>query len=380
MSKGILFSGTIIFFWLATVAQEIPDQVNVLRKIQSLQVVEDSFYDPGLFRSQRIKGNHKESYEDNSLFYSALIANALESMRSKVSDSEKASIDSIVSGVKQIAEKYRSRRGRHTYNFWQTDPDIPHPSGPDKLNGERYRLPDDFDDTSVIGMLLSDSLQNLINQEITEYAGSRSDKVKTTFGWFKRSEAYPVWFANKWSQEFDLCVMANVLSFRFQNSVPLDQYDSATIDLIKEAVQTDLHVRKPYLISPFYTRPAVITYHLSRLIEIDRYGFFDSIKIQLIEDIGAIRFDKLSESEKMLLAISQFRMQSSSDIQIDHDLLLEEFKEFTFFSANLFSASGGGMFIRRIFKDSRVVPTLYWYCQAHNMALLYEYLVLKANK
>ena len=164
------------------------EQDSLLRWIAAQQVVDDPFYDEGLFRSQRI--NKDERYEDNTLFYSALIANTLLEISVNLPEESGHVIHSIHERVRSNAANYRSRRGRATYNFWQTNPDIPHPNGPVKYQQDKYRLPDDVDDTSTIGLLIQDQDELAeIRKEMVRYTSERKKRVRTTLRPFKKSAA-----------------------------------------------------------------------------------------------------------------------------------------------------------------------------------------------
>lgn len=346
---------------------------SLLRWIVSQQVVEDDFYDAGLFKSSRIYG--KNQYEDNTLFYSSLIALTLQSLSEKFSLENKLLVDSISSRVVKNVARYESRKGRPTYNYWQTNPDIPHPDGPKKYQTDKYKLPDDFDDTSMIGMLVDEGRAKEIREEMVNYTIERKMKVKTTFKRFKKSEAYGVWFADKWKQEFDICVLSNVLNFVFLNNFELNRYDSASIELIKRSIDEDLHINHPFVLSPYYNRTPVILYHISRLISNDRNGHFASIKSKIIDDIQAQLEVAELEMYKVILATSLFRLGEPYAIAIEEEKLRQEQRTFQWFTANFMLAVGSGVTTRKVLNDSRLIPTFYWRCDPYFWTLYLEYLV-----
>lgn len=374
MKYPISFLLLIFFFGKIGYAQlgNAPNDT-LLSWIASKQIKADTFYQEGLFPSQRI--GKKDQYEDNTLFYSALIANTLMSLSERVSPEDAELIDSIVLKVQNNMWRYRSRRGRATYNFWQTNPDIPHPNGPAKYQAEKYKIPDDFDDTSMIGLLIHDEEEvRQIRQEMIRYTSARKKKVKTALKPYRRSEAYGVWHADKWKQEFDICVMSNSLRLVFGKGFDLNRYDSATITMIKHMVGQDLHKEKPFLISPFYPRTAIILYHLTSLITADARGFFASLKSKIIQDSYAELRSNTNEWERLILLTSLMKLGESPGEQVAYHRLQEGSKEFYWYSANLMSAIGSGILSRRIFKTSSILPSLYWNCEAFNWTLYYEYL------
>ena len=353
---------------------ESTPQDTLLRWIAALQIETDSFYHSGLFPSQRI--SKKQQYQDNTLFYSGLIANTLNKLVEWVPSDQAMLIDSIRKGVMENTWRYRSRRGRPTYNFWQTDPDIPHPNGPAKYQADKYKIPDDFDDTSTIGLMLQDEEEVAsIRKEMVRYTAERKKKVKTVKGPFKKSIAYGVWYADKWKQEFDVCVLSNTLRFTLAKGFTLNMYDSASITMIEQMVNDDLHQRKPFLASPYYPNTSIILYHLAALISEDSHGLFDTLKSKIVQDCYQELSGNNNEWERLLLLTSLMKMGEFIALEIDPQKLRAESKTFYWYSANLMSAIGSGILPRRLFKTSGVLPSLYWNCEAFNWTLYYEYLV-----
>lgn len=371
---------TLIFTLLSLVSSAQlsiePDSVLGLLRLQ--QVEDDTFYHAGLFRSQRILG--KKSYQDNSLYYSALIATTLKSLRSKVPREESEIIDEIVAGVKRNIPRYRSRKGRHAYNFWPTAPDIPHPNGPAKYQTDKYKLPDDMDDTSMIGLLISESeLTKGIRNEMIAYNKARPKKVKTTYKAYSASEAYGVWFADKWVQEFDICVLANTLLFVFESDFQLNRYDSASISLIKDMTLNQLHKKRLFVLSPYYPKKPVILYHLARLLASDKRGVFDDIRGQVLSELQEALADEEQALYRIMLYSSLARLGHWVRPTVDEQQLLREVASFRLFSANLMSAFGSGVITRKVINSSQLITTYHWQSEPYAWLLVYEYLALNRS-
>lgn len=359
-------------------SQNISSPESLLDWIAEQQINADAFYDDGLYRTQRIYG--KNVYEDNTLFNASLIVLTLNSISDKMSLESQEKIMSIHNGVKQNAFRYLSRKGRPTFNFWQTNPDIPHPGGPEKYQKDKYKLPDDFDDTSLIGLLIDSTEFSLkIRNEMIRYTAERKKKIKTTFNRFKKSEAFGVWYADKWSQELDISVVSNTLYFVYANGYTLNRYDSASIDFIKRAIQEDLHKKHPFVLSPYYSKTSSILYHISRLMEIDDSGLLESVKPKIISDLYEELQNVTLEMHKVILYTSLYRLGEQPTPIINTEKLKVEVEDFRWFSANLMHAVGSGTFVRKALNDSRIVPTFYWKCDAYYWTLYLEYLVLSRD-
>ena len=360
-------------------AQRSIEPDSLLEWIAAQQVQEDAFYHDGLFESQRIY--KKDKYKDNTLFYSALIALNLKSLSAKMSPENQLMIERIYSDVQQNAFRYRSRRGRPTYNFWQTHPDIAHPNGPAKYQKDKYKLPDDFDDTSVIALLLNDSnLSGSIRHEMVRYTTERKKKVRTTFKRFKQSEAYGVWYADKWKQEFDICVLSNTLRFVLDSEFELNVFDSASIDFIKQSVAADLPFKHPYVLSPYYNETPVILYHLAKLVSDDKKGLFADMKQLLVDDLYTALEHTEFEMHRVILYSSLFRLGEKPKPQVDLEVLKREQPEFYWFSSNFMVAVGTGVVLRKLLNDRKIVPTFCWRCDPFYWTLYLELLVLSADE
>ena len=377
MNKQVLTSLFVVCsFGILNAQQDLPTPDSLLQWIASQQKNGDAFYDDGLFASQRL--HKKNVYEDNSLFFSTLIALTLHSIAKETPSESQENIQSIYQGVRKNAFRYRSRRGRATFNYWQTDPDIPHPNAPAKYQTDKYKVPDDFDDTSMIAVLLdSPEFAQEIRQEMVRYTATRKKKVKTTFNRLKRSEAYGVWYADKWKQEFDICALTNTLLFVLRYGYELNRYDSASFSLIQESIMDELHQKHPFVLSPYYNKTPVILYHVSRLMAMNPPGFLAELKSAIISELHSELKSTEFELHKIILYTSLLRLGETPVPIIDVKKLLEEQEEFHWFSANIMLAAGSGTFLRKTLNDSKLVPTLYWRCDPYYWTLVLEFLVLR---
>ena len=350
----------------------------VIEKIHSLQVRSDLFYDQGLFPTKRTWSFSSEAVEDNTIFFTASTIVTLQTIRPLFNPTQLAAVDKMIQLAKPTYEKYRSRNGEVTYNFWQTvSPDLPFPNGNKLISNSKMRLPDDYDTSLLIA--LADGKKtpddSLLRKKMVSYArrANRSESELTTLDKYKDSKAYEVWFAKKMPQTLDICVMSNVLFFAFQNRFLLNDIDQETISLILQMIASNDHLERARAISHHTSSPPVILYHVSRMIAYDYQGVFDGIKDQLIEDGIRLLEESDGQMEKVLLLTSLYRLGHTSEKQqIDELLLADETKSFSLFTVNPFQQN----FTKGL---NHVLPTISWQNEAYNWTLFLEYLMLKKS-
>ncbi|MEO1254959.1 MAG: hypothetical protein AAFY41_08745 [Bacteroidota bacterium] len=333
-----------------------------------MQNVEDTFYDSGLFPSKRTWSFSNRPVEDNTIFFTASIISTLRMIYPQLDDKSQLIADSIMRRAKPIYSKYRSRNGGVTYNFWQTvAPDLPFPNGNRLISNEKLRLPDDFNTSSLIARSLDEkdsSIQKIRNQMVRYSARKDRDNVKLyTLEEYKNLRAYEVWFGKDMPQAFDLGVISNVLLFVFQNDFELNEYDKASIQLIKRMILNDDHLDRPADISFHSNSSALIIYHVARLISLDTYGFFNEIKEKLIKDLSELEVNVTNEMEQVMIQSSLYRLGKTPIQPINYKKLTVDLTNFSFFTVNPFNISKG---------ESIFLPSVTWVCEAYNWTLLLE--------
>ncbi len=347
--------------------------VQVISQLRTLQVKVDTFYNSGLFPTQRTWDGVR--VEDNTFSYSATISYVLQQYRHHLPKNTRSMVDLMVQEVNQNAHLYANRKGEASYNFWQTaPPDLPFPNGT-KYRKYGNRLPDDLDDSSVIALALgNDSLSGAVRKKIVTYAEANNHKrVTSALKNYQASAAYRTWFADKWVQDFDVSVISNILLFTLSHDFVLTKYDSASMDLIKAVVEADEHFTRPQEVSPYYTSPHKILYHLVRMMPQDSKGYFMDIKARLIQDLYRAMEIEAFEMEKLLVYTSLCRLGERPRIDLDAEALASELEEFYFFSG--FGYLPFPPFKSWMIKQFNLVPNMYWISRSFNLMLVLEFLM-----
>ncbi len=360
---GLIFLGILGF---PALSQKDSDAEEVLRMIQELQVQSDEFYDPGLFPSKRHWFNSTDPVEDNNVFVTASLAYILRALIDRVDAQSAVVIKDMLAKAEKNYDKYYSRRGVPTYNFWQTiPPDLPFPNGGSLLSKESYRLPDDYDDTSLIRLASDpDSTKDLeIRNKMVSYANRPNRKtIENTLKKYKDHIAYEVFYVDKMDQEYDVVVMCNVLMFVLDRGYTLEPIDLKTVDFIKQVISENDHWEHPEAISRSYRSTVWILYHVARLISLNSELFVD-IKEQVLADLKKLAETELADIEQVLVHSSLLRLGVNPGKLITLEQVKKELDSFVFFHAQL--------------TNFNWVPTMKWRSKAFNLTLFYEYLILR---
>ncbi|MDN4165530.1 hypothetical protein QWY31_08460 [Cytophagales bacterium LB-30] len=363
----------IYFLSSAAIAQESP-----IQRIAALQAQEEGFYPLGTFPSQLVWKKGKQVVEDNNIFFTGLILYTLQSVQADLPDSAQQQVKLMYARAQQSFWRYQNRRGGITYNFYQVHPDTPFPNHPRFSKWDKMRLPDDLDDTSILALVQhpSDSLaaafQNLMRAESYE-----SPKVLSTFRPYRESKAFRTWFADKMRQDFDLCVMANTLLFVFQEGLLLGEVEEASIDLIADMVQADLHLHQGALVASHYQHPAIILYHLGRLVAQSSNPQLKALQAKLVSDAYALLGKAANEMERVILLSTLYRLGESPAFVLDYARLPSDIGDFYWFVAN--PLSGNRLWLKKLLKNSSRLR-LYYKSEAYYWALVLEAEMLATGK
>lgn len=353
----------------------------LLDRIASLQTKEDRIFPKGTIPSYRMYAHNKDRFKaDINPFFTGLVSFTLQDVHPFLTESQKKIATQIVSNTQSVFEKFKNRKNNlPTYNFWPTDtPKIfPNAGWLNQLDKSRS-LPDDMDDTVIILMAMqaNDSIARLVHELMQNHVNNDSNPVKNTFKEYKKLGAYSTWFGKKMPTEFDISVLMNVLYFVQKYNLEWSAADSASLNLIVNAIRDRKHIDYANYISHHYAKTSIVLYHLSRLMSLKPIPSLESLKPQLIQQ--AIEHFNQSNSlmEQILLSTSLLRWGAKPpEISIgpEQDLTtLIEDESFSFFIANM-----GSIYPDQVkkFLTKSKLGTFYYYSPAYNNLLVLENLV-----
>ena len=322
------------------------------------------------------RGKHTQE-EDNTVYFSSLIAFTLKGTEKYASSKNKRTIDSVVQQITKNYKFYRNTKDSITYNFWNTAPEqhFPHSILGKK---KKFQLPDDADCTSII--YLSDDKINeitVLKQKLQQHANSKEHPIKNIFARYKKYAAYTTWFGKKMPQEFDLCVQTNILYFVFENKLQFTHNDSATLQLLHDLIVSGDYLKYAFYLSPSYKSKPIVLYHLARLIGTFNPPALVDCKEILLKDIYSLTPFYRNYMDEQLLGNALLRLSSMA---FDFKISLPNYADinnYSFFCADLFSPYARPSL--RFISASRLFA-IPFRCKAYNLTLLLEYELLKNNQ
>ena len=353
----------------------------LLERIAFLQTKEEGIFPKGTIPSYRMYAHNKDRYKaDINPFFTGLVSFSLLDINPYLKDQQKKIANQIIHNSYPVFEKFKNKKNNYpTYNFWPTDtPQIFPNAGWMNLLDKSRSLPDDMDDTVIILMALqsNDSITRVVHKLMQKHINSNSNPVRNTFKEYRKLGAYSTWFGKKMPTEFDISVLMNVLYFVQKYDLEWSAADSASLELIIDAIETRKHIDHANYISHHYAKAAIILYHLSRLMSVKPIPALELLKPQLINQATNLFHQSGSFMEKILLSTSLLKWGAKPpEISIgpDQDLIsLIEDETFSFFIANM-----GSIYPDQVkkFLTKSKLGTFYYYSPGYNNLLILENLI-----
>jgi hypothetical protein len=350
----------------------------LLTKIQALQQTSTGF-PPGIFPSTRIYAYNKNNIKnDPNVFFTGLIVLTLKKYQKHCTPYQQSIINQIAKDALAQVGLFKNKQGRDTYNFWRTDtPQIfPNAGWLNKFD-KSQSLPDDFDDTVILlwAQEVSRERASAIHDTMQLFANTKGKTVKNTLTAFETLPAYSTWFGKKMPIDFDMAVLCNVLSFVNAYDLKWTESDSASLQLITSAIQNNWHMRKANFIAPHYAKPAVILYHIARLLNAGKQQNMEALmtlKPNLLHSTDSLLTNTKDPLETVLLQSARLQFGGiTNDVQATQtfDAAVIEQSTYPFFIANMAS-----MLPNPVKQPlSKLAFAKFEYrCPAYNLALLWE--------
>jgi hypothetical protein len=358
----------------------------ILTKIQALQQTNTGF-PPGIFPSTRLYAyNKNNSKNDPNVFFTGLIVYTLKKYQKQCTPYQQGLIQQIVKDGLSSVELFKNKRGRDTYNFWRTDtPQIfPNAGWLNKFD-KSQSLPDDFDDSVILlwAQEVTKERAAVIHDTMQLYANTKVKTVKNSLPTFKNLPAYSTWFGKKMPIDFDMAVLCNVLSFVNAYDLQWTASDSASLQLITTAIDNKWHLNKADFIAPHYAKPAVIMYHIARLLSAGNQQNIETLialKPTLLKQTDSLLTISKDPLEAILLNTARVHFGGiPNDAYQTLDQVAIEQSKYPFFIANMASMLPSP--IKRPLSKLAIAKFEYR-CPAYNLALLWEnrYLCVPLHK
>ncbi|MCF0073316.1 hypothetical protein LZD49_22755 [Dyadobacter sp. CY261] len=348
----------------------------LISRIQALQSTGNALFPKGLFPAQRSNSIIGYQRPDTTMFFSAIIAFTLQSVRKYVSPTSQQQIDAIHDLVTANYPDFQNKDGLKTYNFWKTKPSRHFPNGRWFHRFEHFRIPDDIDDTAFAYLTTSPTEEELLwlKEKLSLHANGTKLWIRNTYPEYKPLVAYSTWFGKNMYVEFDVSVLSNMLYCILHYKMPLNAHDEASFEYIRSVIETRRYIHAPFRCAHQYPRTPLIIYHVTRLITAFDPPALRSVKDQLIGDTVNLLKITRNKMDRVLLATSllRFGLQKTERITVE-TFSEKDFKGFYFFIAGLLTAYENPLLYRL---SGSPLAHMHWTCEAHCWTLLAEYEVL----
>ncbi len=353
---------------------------NLLNK----QIATNNFFIAGSFASYRQYNNNKNLKADNNIFYTALIAYTLQELKPWLNKNEIIVTDTIINRAKSAFDFYKNKKGRQSYNFWQTTNGVSFFPNDKILFALRNKLslPDDLDDTSIIlaAKSISDTTAKNAHLQMQPYINGNQKFIKNTFEKYKKIPAYSTWYGVKMPIDFDFGVHCNILSFVNKYNLQWSKADTATYNLIINMIDDSSLQNFPTYISPYYSNTIVLLYHIGRLMESKKLIELEARKQKLIE-IARNELQKTNNLlNKVILSTTLMKWYATTpNFDLNRDVVEGSLNttDFVYYTGHLFGHLNNG--IKKIANKLNITQYK-WFCGAFNDCLMLEYLILKHRK
>lgn len=349
---------------------------NFIDRIEREQLSGNRYFPEGIFPAYRSNRSVGYKRPDTTIFFSAISAFTLQSLKPKLGAQLQSKIDNICQRIVVHYPDFQNKDGLKTYNFWKTKPSRHFPNGHIFKRYEHFRIPDDVDDTSFVYLTTNPSHAELLwlKDKLSLHAnGSRNQWIRNTYPEYKKLPAYSTWFGKNMYIEFDVSVLCNLMYCILKNKLPLNEHDHGSLEYIKSVVETDRYLTVPFRCAHQYPRTALIIYHVARLIAVFEPAALQPIRKKLIEDTQKLLESTDSKMDRVILSSSLMRLGIPTPRIEVENFTKKDFDGFYFFIAGLLTA-----YENPILYGISNWPLfhMYWTCEAHCWVLLLEYEVL----
>lgn len=346
---------------------------NLLRQIANLQITKPNSHFPvGTFPSFRENKTLRYRRPDNNIFATASTIFILNEIKEKLPPNEQKIVEKLTQNAQSAYSLYQNKDGLGTYNFWQTQPSRHFPNGKILNKLKHFKLPDDIDDTALIYLTKPHSKeQNLwLKEKLTQHTQLKNEPKRFV---------YSTWFGKNMPVEQDVCALCNLMYWVFENKLPLNEYDEATLGFLNDKILSEDFKKAPFQAARHYATTPLILYHYTRLIYKFKIPQLTDCKDIIISEVKLLLQQKCQPTEQVLLTTALLKLAPESDLLNRESLHIEPIADNRFYSfIGAFVApyiSSKSSFVADIAAHS--LTRFNWKCEAHELALQLENWVLR---
>ena len=395
-SKTVIYNmmvRKILMVWIMLVAVQVrtytqtPDSIlinQLVKDIAAMQYTSEGKYGfhPGMFYSYKKWAGHPNRYSpDNNIFYTGIVAFALQNMLPYLSDDNRAISKSIIAKAAGSYHFYQNKKNLPSYFFWQDGkPIMPNTLFVYKLSN-LIATSEDVDDSVMLLMTMQspDSSIQRLKLVMDSVANGKIRRIKNTYKKYKILPAHTTYLGKKMRVDFDMAVHCNVLYFLLEKQLPFNQNDSATLKIVTDMVANREYMTDPKYIAPYYITSPVILYHLTRLMGKFKIPALEVNREQLVADLNLLLTKSSNIMDDIILSTSLLRLRkpvAALPINSLQGFNTSNQNNFVFYQAR--AASQLSNPFKRMLLNFNML-NYHFFCPAYNKVLLLEYLVEKSK-
>ena len=379
----------ILMVWIMLVAVQVraynqtPDSIlinQLVKEIAAMQYTSEGKYGfhPGMFYSYKKWAGQPNRYSpDNNIFYTGIVAFALQNMLPFLNEENKLISKSIIAKAAGSYHFYQNKKNLPSYFFWQNGkPIMPNTLFVYKLSN-LIATSEDVDDSVMLLMTMQspDSSVQRLKLVMDSVANGKIRRIKNTYKKYKSLPAHTTYLGKKMRVDFDMAVHCNVLYFLLEKKLPFNKNDSATLQIVTGMVANREYMTDPKFVAPYYITSPIILYHLTRLMGKFKIPVLEGYHEQLVADINLLLAKSNNIMDDIILSTSLLRLGKPAAL-----LAINSFKDFNTSNQNNFvfyqarAASQLSNPFKRMLLNFNML-NYHFFCPAYNKVLLLEYLV-----
>ncbi len=350
---------------------------DLFQQIEDLQVSESNAQFPvGAFPSFRENKLLRYRRADDNIFVTASVVFILNQIKDRLAAHDRDIVEKITKKAQNTYSLYQNKDRLATYNFWKTTPSQHFPYGKILHKLRHFKLPDDIDDTALIYLTKPHSdVENLwLKEKLTQHSQRKIEQ---------KSYVYSTWFGEKMPIEQDVCALCNLMYWVFESDLPLNEHDEATLVFLRNKILSGDFKKRPFQTARHYATVPLILYHYARLIDGFEVRKIADCKEIIVNEAIALLNGKCSTMEEILLSTVLIKLAPESEILQRIAFPEKPLKDDSFYSfIGAFAApysrnsqQKNSSFIQKI--AAHPIMRFNWKCEAHELALQLESLVLR---
>lgn len=306
---------------------------------------------------------------DTNIFITSSIVYVLDACLPLAEEPLAERIRAMQARARQEFPRYKNKDGRNSYNYWRTMPSEHFPNGKFLKHFDYLRLPDDIDDTALVG-LTGEFPRETAADMAAQIAGFANGKRRTIYRAPKELKTYgafTTFMGIKTPLEFDVCAQVNALSLYYAFHLELDDAAQATAAYVRRLVKDETILNNPFFASPNYANPAIILYHVARHIFRHPTSVLSETRDALLAQ--ARRIESESEYDQFFLSYTRLLLGKRDDALVEFNAKTSE----PFYIAGMLSGFDNAL--AQTLAPQRVCHVRF-YSEALNRALFLHYLLL----